>query len=187
MGTLGAWGGSKKINGSLTTPDPVGVHRVLEDLERAGVTHLAMEASSHGLHQFRIDGVRIAIAGFTNLSQDHLDYHGSMAAYLAAKLRLFSDVMIEGGTAVLNADAPEFLAFDAACRLRRHRVLSFGESGDAIRLDDVTREAAAQNLKLTVFGQSFDVRLPLTGRFQASNAMCALGLVLASGADQKLL
>ena len=185
MGTLGAWGGSKKINGSLTTPDPVGVHRVLEDLERAGVTHLAMEASSHGLHQFRIDGVRIAMAGFTNLSQDHLDYHGSMAAYLAAKLRLFSDVMIEGGTAVLNADAPEFLAFDAACRLRRHRVLSFGESGDAIRLDDVTREAAAQKLKLTVFGQSFDVRLPLTGRFQASNAMCALGLVLASGADPK--
>ena len=125
------------------------------------------------------------MAGFTNLSQDHLDYHGSMAAYLAAKLRLFSDVMIEGGTAVLNADAPEFLAFDAACRLRRHRVLSFGESGDAIRLDDVTREAAAQKLKLTVFGQSFDVRLPLTGRFQASNAMCALGLVLASGADPK--
>ena len=182
MGTLGAWGGSKKIDGSLTTPDPVGVHRVLEDLSRAGVTHLAMEASSHGLHQFRIDGVRIGIAGFTNLSRDHLDYHGSMAAYLAAKLRLFSEVMIDGGTAVLNADAPESPAFDAACRLRRHHVLRFGENGDAIRLLALTREAAAQNLKLSVLGQNFDVKLPLAGRFQASNAMCALGLVLAAGA-----
>ena len=185
MGTLGAWGGSKKITGSLTTPDPVGIHRVLEDLSRAGVTHLAMEASSHGLHQFRMDGVRIGIAGFTNLSRDHLDYHGSMAAYLAAKLRLFSELLIDGGTAVLNADAPESLAFDAACRLRGHRVLSFGERGEAIRLDGVTREAAAQRLKLSVFGQAYDVKLPLAGRFQASNAMCALGFVLAAGADPK--
>jgi UDP-N-acetylmuramoyl-L-alanyl-D-glutamate--2,6-diaminopimelate ligase len=185
MGTLGAWGGSKLIAGSLTTPDPVGVHRVLEDLGRAGVTHLAMEASSHGLHQFRVDGVRIAIAGFTNLSRDHLDYHGSMAAYLAAKLRLFSDVMIEGGTAVLNADAPEFPAFDAACRLRRHRVMSFGERGEAIRLLGVERQAAAQKLTLSISEQTFDVQLPLAGPFQASNAMCALGFVLASGADLK--
>jgi UDP-N-acetylmuramoyl-L-alanyl-D-glutamate--2,6-diaminopimelate ligase len=183
MGTLGAWGGGKTIEGSLTTPDPVGVHRVLADLSRAGVTHLAMEASSHGLHQFRVDGVRIGIAGFTNLSRDHLDYHGSMAAYLAAKMRLFSDVMIEGGTAVLNADASEFPAFDAACRLRRHRVLSFGEQGDAIRLLSVDREAAAQRLRLSIFGTNYDAYLPLAGRFQASNVMCALGMVLASGAE----
>jgi UDP-N-acetylmuramoyl-L-alanyl-D-glutamate--2,6-diaminopimelate ligase len=185
MGTLGAWGGNKKIDGSLTTPDPVGVHRVLEDLSRAGVTHLAMEASSHGLHQFRVDGVRVSIAGFTNLSRDHLDYHGSMAAYLAAKMRLFSDVLTEGGTAVLNADTPEFPALDAACRLRRHRVLSYGERGDAIRLDDVTRAAASQKLKLSIFGQRYDVNLPLAGRFQVSNALCALGFVLAGGAEPK--
>lgn len=185
MGTLGAWGAGKKIDGSLTTPDPVGVHRVLEDLARAGVTHLAMEASSHGLHQFRIDGVRVGIAGFTNLSRDHLDYHGSMAAYLSAKMRLFSDVLIDGGTAVLNADTPEFPALDATCRLRRHRVLSYGERGDAIRIDGITREAAAQKLKLSIFGQAYDVRLPLAGRFQAANALCALGMVLASGTAPK--
>jgi len=183
MGTLGAWGGGVRIDGSLTTPDPVGLHRVLDTLARADVTHLAMEASSHGLHQFRIDGVRVSIAGFTNLSRDHLDYHGSMAAYLAAKMRLVSDVVIEGGAVVLNADAPEFPAFDAAARLRRLRVLSYGERGAAIRLDGVTREAAAQVLKLSVFGRPFDVRLPLAGRFQAANALCALGFALAAGAE----
>ncbi len=185
MGTLGAWGADQIFEGTLTTPDPVGVHTLLSTMANAGVTHLAIEASSHGLHQFRIDGVRISIAGFTNLSRDHLDYHGSMSAYLAAKMRLFADVMVDGGTAVLNADTPEFPALDTACRLRNHRVLSFGENGDAIRLVGVEREAAAQRLKLNVFGQGFDVKLPLAGRFQAANAMCALGFVLSSGADPK--
>ncbi|MDX2141883.1 MAG: UDP-N-acetylmuramoyl-L-alanyl-D-glutamate--2,6-diaminopimelate ligase [Rhodospirillaceae bacterium] len=180
MGTLGAWGADRRIEGSLTTPDPVAVHRVLAELATAGVTHLALEASSHGLHQFRIDGVKVGVAGFTNLSRDHLDYHGSMSAYLAAKMRLFSDVLREGGMAVLNADTPEFPALDAACRLRRHRVLSFGRNGEAVRLLDAAPEAAAQRLKLSVFGQSFDVRLPLAGDFQTSNALCALGMVLAS-------
>ncbi|MBL8630841.1 MAG: UDP-N-acetylmuramoyl-L-alanyl-D-glutamate--2,6-diaminopimelate ligase, partial [Rhodospirillaceae bacterium] len=185
MGTLGAWGAGKTFDGTLTTPDPVGVHSLLSTMAHAGVTHLAMEASSHGLHQFRVDGVRIDIAGFTNLSRDHLDYHGSMSAYLAAKMRLFADVMVDGGMAVLNADTPEFPALDAACRLRKLRVLSFGENGDTIRLLGVVREAAAQRLKLNVFGQVYDVTLPLAGRFQAANAMCALGFVLASGADPK--
>ncbi|MBL8643248.1 MAG: UDP-N-acetylmuramoyl-L-alanyl-D-glutamate--2,6-diaminopimelate ligase [Rhodospirillaceae bacterium] len=185
MGTLGAWGAGQTFEGSLTTPDPVAVHTLLSTMAKAGVTHLAMEASSHGLHQFRIDGVRISIAGFTNLSRDHLDYHGTMSAYLAAKMRLFSDVMIEGSAAVLNADTPEFPALDAACRLRNHRVLSFGQNGDAIRLVSVDREASAQILRLAVFGQTFDVKLPLAGRFQAANAMCALGFVLASGVEPK--
>jgi UDP-N-acetylmuramoyl-L-alanyl-D-glutamate--2,6-diaminopimelate ligase len=185
MGTLGAWGAGQAFDGTLTTPDPVGVHSLLSTMAKAGVTHLAMEASSHGLHQFRIDGVRISISGFTNLSRDHLDYHGSMSAYLAAKMRLFADVMVDGGTAVLNADTPEFPALDAACRLRKLNVLSFGEAGDAIRLLNVEREAAAQRLKLNVFGNVFNVKLPLAGRFQAANAMCALGFVLASGAEPK--
>jgi UDP-N-acetylmuramoyl-L-alanyl-D-glutamate--2,6-diaminopimelate ligase len=186
MGTLGAWGADRRIDGSLTTPDPVAVHRVLAELATAGVTHLAMEASSHGLHQFRVDGVKVGIAGFTNLSRDHLDYHGSMSAYLAAKMRLFSDVLRDGGTAVLNADTPEFPALDATCRLRRHRVLSFGRNGDAVRLLDAAPEAAAQRVKLSVFGQSFDVRLPLAGAFQTSNALCALGMVLASETDPRV-
>lgn len=185
MGTLGAWGAGTKFDGSLTTPDPVGVHNLLSTMATSGVTHLAMEASSHGLHQFRIDGVRIGIAGFTNLSRDHLDYHGSMAAYLAAKMRLFSDVLMDGGTAVLNADTPEFPALDSACRLRDLRVISFGEQSESIRLESVVREAAAQHLNLTVFGQAYSVKLPLAGRFQAANAMCALGMVLAGGAHPK--
>ena len=138
-----------------------------------------------GCIMFRIDGVKINIAGFTNLSRDHLDYHGSMSEYLTAKMRLFSDVMVPGGTAVLNADTPEFPALDAACRLRNHRIISFGENGDAIRLNNVVRAAASQHFSLSVFGETFDVILPLAGRFQAANAMCALGFVLASGADPK--
>ena len=114
LGTLGAWAPDFQVDGSLTTPDPVRLHSLLADMTRHGTTHLAMEASSHGLHQFRIDGVRVAIGAFTNLSRDHLDYHGSMAAYLSAKLRLFTDVVAPGGVAVLNADSSEFTAFDAA-------------------------------------------------------------------------
>jgi UDP-N-acetylmuramoyl-L-alanyl-D-glutamate--2,6-diaminopimelate ligase len=142
-----------------------------------------MEASSHGLHQFRMDGVKIAIGAFTNLTRDHLDYHGSMAAYMSAKLRLFSDVMMAGGVAVLNADSSEFPAFDAACKLRGHRVLSFGRNGETLQLLDVRVENDAQRLTISVFGKRYDVRLPLAGAFQASNALCALGCVLAGGGD----
>ena len=183
MGTLGAATPDMKIEGSLTTPDPVRLHGMLSEMAKAGVTHLAIEASSHGLHQFRIDGVRLAIAGFTTLSRDHLDYHGSMASYLAAKMRLFSDVMMAGGVAVLNADSSEFTAFDAACRMRGHKVLSYGRKGSAIQLVDVQTEADGQSLNLIVLGKSHRARLPLAGTFQASNALCALGLVLAGGAD----
>ncbi len=183
MGTLGAASRDIKIEGSLTTPDPVRLHGTLAKMAETGVTHLAMEASSHGLHQFRIDGVRLAIAGFTTLSRDHLDYHGSMASYLAAKMRLFSDVMLVGGVAVLNADSSEFAAFDAACRMRGHKVLSYGRKGSAIQLVEAQAEADGQMLDLIVLGKSHRARLPLAGTFQVSNALCALGLVLAGGAD----
>jgi len=183
LGTLGAQSSALNIEGSLTTPDPVRLHNILSDMSTGGVTHLAMEASSHGLHQFRIDGVRLAIAGFTTLSRDHLDYHGSMAAYMAAKMRLFSDVMMAGGVAVLNADCAEIAAFEAACRMRGHKVLSYGRKGEAIQLADTHMEADAQVLDLIVLGKSHRARLTLAGTFQASNALCALGLVLAGGAD----
>ena len=183
MGTLGAATPDMKIEGSLTTPDPVRLHGMLASMADAGVTHLAMEASSHGLHQFRIDGVRLAIAGFTNLSRDHLDYHGSMASYLAAKMRLFSDVMMVGGVAVLNADSPEFSAFDAACKIRGHKVLSYGRKGSAIQQVGIGSKVDGQVLDLIVLGKSQRAWLPLVGPFQASNALCALGFVLAGGAD----
>jgi len=183
LGTLGAFGPGVNIEGSLTTPDPVRLHGLLAELAKHGATHLAMEASSHGLHQFRMDGVKIAIGGFTTFTRDHLDYHGSMAAYLAAKLRLFSDVMIADGIAVLNADTPEFQAFESACRLRGHRVLSYGKQGTTLRLAGLTVEADAQVLDLVVLEKSYRVRLPLAGSFQVGNALCALGFVLASGAD----
>ncbi len=183
LGTLGAWAPGLQRSGSLTTPDPVAIHELLADMAKGGTTHLAMETSSHGLHQFRTDGVKIAIGAFTNLTRDHLDYHGSMAAYMAAKLRLFSDVMIAGSTAVLNADNSEYPAFEAACKMRDHRILSFGKAGTALTLADLRVEGDAQHLSLIVLGKRYDVRLPLAGAFQASNALCALGCVIGSGAD----
>ncbi len=183
LGTLGTFGPGVKIDGSLTTPDPAKLHGLLAEMANQGVTHLAMEASSHGLHQFRVDGVKIAVAGFTNMTRDHLDYHGSMSAYLAAKLRLFSDVLVDGGTAVLNADSSEYFAFESASKLRGHRVLSYGKAGRDLHIANVAIEGDAQILDLVVLAKAIRVRLPLAGTFQVSNALCALGIVIASGAD----
>ncbi len=183
LGTLGLVAPGMKVDGSLTTPDAAKLHTLLADMAQQGVSHLAMEASSHGLHQFRIDGVKVAIAGFTNMTRDHLDYHGSMAAYLAAKLRLFSDVLSEGGTAVLNADSTEYAAFESACRLRNLRVLSYGKAGADLRLVEARIDGATQVLDLMVLAKAYRVRLPLAGAFQVSNALCALGFAIAGGAD----
>ena len=186
LGTLGVVAPGLKIDGSLTTPDAAKLHTLLADMAQRGISHLALEASSHGLHQFRIDGVKVSIAGFTNMTRDHLDYHGSMGAYLAAKLRLFSDVMVEGGTAVLNADSSEYAAFESACRLRGHRVLGYGKAGAELRLMATRIDGAAQVLQLSVLGKTYSVRLPLAGAFQVSNALCALGFAIAGGADSAL-
>ena len=169
--------------GRLTTPDPVSLHADLKALAEAGFEHLALEASSHGLDQHRLDGVRVAAAGFTNLGRDHLDYHGSMDAYLAAKRHLFDQVMAPGGVAVLNADAPEFEALSRACRARRHRIISFGQTGADIRLDAICPSARGQRLRLTAFGEARSMFLPMVGTFQAFNALCALGLAVSTGAD----
>ena len=183
IGTLGAFGPGLSIDGSLTTPDAAKLHTLLSDMAQRGMTHLAMEASSHGLHQFRIDGVKIAIAGFTNMTRDHLDYHGSMAAYLAAKLRLFSDVIVKGGIAVLNADSSEYAAFESACKLRDLRILSYGQAGTTLKLAASRIDGASQLLDLVVLEKNYRVRLPLAGTFQIANALCALGFVLAGGGE----
>ncbi|MEX0759672.1 MAG: UDP-N-acetylmuramoyl-L-alanyl-D-glutamate--2,6-diaminopimelate ligase [Tistlia sp.] len=167
---------------ALTTPAPVELSRCLAELKAAGFEHLALEASSHGLDQFRLDGLRLSAAAFTNLSRDHLDYHGSMAAYLAAKRRLFAELLPASGTAVLNADVPEYEALLALCRERGQRVLSYGRAGAELRLLDLTPESGRLVLRLSVFGKERSVALPVAGTFQAWNAMAALGLVLADPA-----
>ncbi len=160
IGTLGLNAPGTIRPGALTTPDPVSLHQLLADLTGSGVDHLAMEASSHGLEQFRLDGVRVTAAAFTNLSRDHLDYHGSMEAYWRAKQRLFDTVMAPSGTAVLNADALEFDSLQSICRARGHPIVS-------------------------VFGSPVETEVPLAGAFQAANVLCALGLAVTGGAPQE--
>lgn len=169
---------------ALTTVDPVALHRTLARLAEGGVDHLAMEASSHGLAQHRLDGVRLAAAGLTNISRDHLDHHGSMAAYRAAKTRLFGEVLRDGGTAVLNADRPEFTALAEICAARGIAVLSYGRKGRDLRLADLAPAAGGgQRLTIEIAGRTHRIDLPLAGDFQAANALCALGLALACGAE----
>jgi len=181
LGTLGIRAPGFERKGTLTTPDPVVLHAALADLARQGVVRVALEASSHGLDQFRLDGIRIGTAAFTNLTRDHLDYHADMAAYRAAKFRLFAEVMAPGGTAVLNADSAEFAELAAICRGRGHRVVGYGHAGAEIRLLRQDLHADGQRLALAVDGREWSVDLELAGAFQAMNALAALGLVLADG------
>jgi len=144
-----------------------------------------MEASSHGLDQYRLDGVRVSAAAFTNISHDHLDYHGSADAYLAAKLRLFAEVMPEGGIAVLNIDIPEFEKVRAVCAARRQLVITYGTDPNAdFRLVSAEPGPCGQTVEIAVSGASHKVLLPLFGAFQAENALAALALVIATGADR---
>jgi UDP-N-acetylmuramoyl-L-alanyl-D-glutamate--2,6-diaminopimelate ligase len=183
MGTLGIVTDDRVIAGALTTPDPVELHRQLAELADQGIDHLAMEASSHGLDQFRLDGVRVMSAAFTNLGRDHLDYHPTMAAYLTAKQRLFEDLLIDGGTAVLNADVPEFKILAAICRCRGLRVLDYGNNAKEIRLERSAPTAAGQHLTISLFGRRHQIDFPLAGMFQAMNALAALGLIIGGGED----
>ena len=133
VGTLGVVTARGTIKGSLTTPDPVALQRELAALADAGIEHLAIEASSHGLDQYRLDGLRLTAAAFTNLSRDHLDYHPTPAAYFAAKRRLFDQLLPAGGQAVLNADVPEFGALSEICRRRGIDVLDYGRKAQRLR------------------------------------------------------
>ncbi|MBC7950749.1 MAG: UDP-N-acetylmuramoyl-L-alanyl-D-glutamate--2,6-diaminopimelate ligase [Rhodospirillaceae bacterium] len=175
LGTLGIIAEGWPHQGSLTTPDPADLHAALADLARFGVTHACMEASSHGLDQFRLDGVKLKAAAFTNLTRDHLDYHGDMDSYGAAKLRLFTELLPADGVAVVNADS--HITIPGA------KVLSYGRKGKDLKLVDARPEPHGQVLDLEILGRKVTVRLPLAGTFQASNALAALGLVIACGAD----
>ncbi|MGF7172967.1 UDP-N-acetylmuramoyl-L-alanyl-D-glutamate--2,6-diaminopimelate ligase [Azospirillum doebereinerae] len=183
LGTLGLIGPGLDGYGGMTTPDPVTLHKDLAAVASAGIDHLAMEASSHGLEQFRLDGVALKAAGFTNLTRDHFDYHGSMEAYRDAKAMLFGRVLPPGAAAVLNADSYDFQHFADLCTQRGHRLLSYGLAGTELRVNGVEPLAHGQRLALTVLGRDVTVDLPLAGRFQAWNVLCALGLVIGAGAD----
>ena len=183
VGTLGIIAPQWPNQGGLTTPDPETLHGNLAKLADLGVDHACIEASSHGLTQYRLDGVRLRAAAFTNLTRDHLDYHGDMASYGLAKRRLFTELLPADGVAVINADSPDSAAFADAARLRGLRVMTYGQAGQDIRLNDVTPTASGQKLDLTVLGQAIPVDLPLAGTFQAWNALAALALVLATGGD----
>ena len=182
LGTLGVHGNGLDRQGSMTTPDPVTLHNMLKDLEDEGVGCLAMEASSHGLSQFRLDGVRLAAAAFTNLSRDHLDYHESYEEYLYAKLRLFGELLPPHSHAILNADGDAFEDVANICWARGHRILSVGKKGD-LRLRSQEPTAIGQELIVSYDGDIYPISLPLIGDFQASNALIAAGLIIASGID----
>ncbi len=181
MGTLGAIGPSGAVDLGHTTPDPVAIHATLAALAGEGVTHVAMESSSHGLEQYRLHGVRLAAGAFTNLTQDHLDYHPTMEAYRAAKLRLFKDLLPAGAPAIVNADSPEREAFEAAAVERGLAVVSVGWRGADLKIRELMPKAAGQRMYLSWRGEDFEVELPLIGEFQALNALCAAGLALALG------
>ncbi len=181
LGTIGVVKPDGSLYGSLTTPDPVTLHKILAELAEEGITHLALEASSHGLDQHRLDGVRIKAAAFTNLGRDHLDYHPTMEAYLAAKLRLFSELLPEDGVAVVNADSKESAEVIAAAQAGGRRVLTVGRAGEGLKLQRLVREGFAQRMSVGHEGRVFDVRLPLLGEYQASNALLAAGLAVATG------
>jgi UDP-N-acetylmuramoyl-L-alanyl-D-glutamate--2,6-diaminopimelate ligase len=183
LGTLGLVPPRADAPAALTTPDPIELHRCLATLAADGIDHLAMEASSHGLDQYRLDGVKVTAAAFTNLTRDHLDYHGGMEPYLAAKLRLFRELLLPGGTAVVNADVPEAEAMRAAVAERNITLLSYGRAGHALRLVERRPTGTGQDLILDVLGERHALHLPLAGAFQAANVLAALGLALATGVE----
>jgi UDP-N-acetylmuramoyl-L-alanyl-D-glutamate--2,6-diaminopimelate ligase len=187
MGTLGVRatgpGGfeAQLTPGGLTTPDAADVAELMAALSRNEVTHLALEASSHGIDQRRLDGVNLVAAGFLNLTQDHLDYHGTMGAYRAAKLRLFETLLPRGATAVLNADSDAYGAFASMAVSSGQTVISVGEAGQGLRLVASKPTPEGQALGVMAQGEFYEVRLPLVGAYQASNALVAAGLCIAAG------
>jgi UDP-N-acetylmuramoyl-L-alanyl-D-glutamate--2,6-diaminopimelate ligase len=182
LGSLGVEGDGPTSAASLTTPDPVTLHRTLAALAAAGVEHCVLEASSHGLDQYRLDGVQVTAAAFLNLTRDHLDYHQDEESYFAAKLRLFAEVMAPGGDAVLNAESPYAPRIKEICRARGHRVLRFGGGADCdIRLVSRSDENFGQRLVLDLLGKRHELFIPLPGAFQVDNMMAAAGLAIATG------
>lgn len=183
IGTLGVTTADEAVTTGLTSPDIVTFLSNMAGLQREGITHVAYEASSHGLHQYRAEGLPVQAAAFTNLSRDHLDYHGDMPSYLTAKLRLFSEVVAADGTAVIHlGDEYADRVLDLA-RARGLTLFTVGEVGQALKLEKRTPTALGQTLEILADGKNYTVKLPLIGAYQAANALTAAGLVIATGGD----
>ncbi|MAU40608.1 MAG: UDP-N-acetylmuramoyl-L-alanyl-D-glutamate--2,6-diaminopimelate ligase [Kordiimonas sp.] len=181
IGTLGIEAPDYQCPGTLTTPDPVNLHKALHDLCERGVNYVAFEASSHGLAQYRLDGVQLSAAAFTNFSRDHLDYHGTEENYYYAKARLFGEVMKPGGVAVLNADCEISQDLADLCWARGHRMITVGRDQGDLRLLTQRPAENGQDITFVYEGQVYDVALPLIGQFQAMNALMAAALVMGCG------
>tara|TARA_R110002049_G_scaffold23545_1_gene83189 strand:+ start:1372 stop:2853 length:1482 start_codon:yes stop_codon:yes gene_type:complete len=178
-GVEGAWAAPL----AHTTPEPITLHRTLAGAVEAGITHAAMEASSHGLDQRRLDGVSLRAAGFTNFTQDHLDYHETFEAYFDAKAALFARVLPEDGTAVVNIDDAKGVDIAAIARARGCEVITVGRDGGDLHLTGQRFDATGQDLRFEWRGKAFQERLELIGGFQGDNVLLAAGLVIACGAD----
>jgi UDP-N-acetylmuramoyl-L-alanyl-D-glutamate--2,6-diaminopimelate ligase len=181
VGTLGAIGPKGRIDLGFTTPDPISLHATLQGLADDGITHIAMESSSHALDQRRMHGVRLAAGGFSNLTQDHLDYHVTMDGYREAKLRLFNDLLSKGQPAIVNADATEAAPFEAAAKAMHLDLRLVGWRGDYLKIVELWPKPASQRVDLRYNNKTYPVEIPLIGEFQALNAVMAAGFALSLG------
>ena len=187
IGTLGIITASDQAKTGLTTPDIVTFLANMSGLAREGISHAIFEASSHGLTQYRSEGVPVSVAAFTNLSRDHLDYHGTMEAYFEAKMRLFDEVVDENGCAVIWADDVWSDQVIARARKREIRLITVGEKGKGIQLLSREPTQLGQTLELRIQGDVHKIKLPLIGAYQAANALVAAGVVMASGGEVETL
>lgn len=187
LGTIGIVGPQGTMKLDHTTPDPVRLHEAIAALAKDHVEHLAVEASSHGLAQYRLDGLRLAAGAFTNFTRDHLDYHRTLEVYFDAKMRLFEKLLAPGSPAVINADISEAEEIIRRCKVRGLVPYTVGLNGETIRILTATQTDNGQLLTLAMADGTFEVPLPLVGDFQASNAVVAAGLVLATGGEAALV
>jgi len=186
IGTLGLvapWGTE---GGYLTTPDPIELHKTLVKLDNGGIEHVVIEASSHGLSQFRLDGINVEIAAFTNFSRDHLDYHKTMESYFNVKRRLFTEVLNPDGVAVINSDDKMAVKLSKILKKRNINSIDFGKNANDVILENIEAFPHGQRLSLSVFGRTYNLMLPLIGNFQSMNALCALAIVIASGLNPEM-
>jgi UDP-N-acetylmuramoyl-L-alanyl-D-glutamate--2,6-diaminopimelate ligase len=187
MGTIGVVTPDETIKLNHTTPGPIQFHQILADLKRDGVDHLAVEASSHGLDQYRLDGTQFAAVAFTNITRDHMDYHPTFEAYLDCKLRLFRELARDGAAAVVNADSEHAEPFVRVATQRGLKLITVGEEGATLQLVSRLPTIDGQTLQIAYAGKTYDVKLPLAGGFQASNALVAAGLAIGLGENAKLV
>jgi len=185
IGTLGSLSGARETlaPGSHTTPDPVQLHKLLAELCDKPIDYVGMEASSHGLDQYRLDGVILEAAAFTNIARDHLDYHRTEDAYFTAKSRLFSELLPEGKTAVLNQDDTRFPSLKKICEKRGHSIIGFGKNGAEFKVLRIKPKPNGQRAELQLFGKPYALDIPLAGAFQVMNIVTALGLVIGCGGE----